>query len=204
MIGVIDCGIGNVGSIVNMLKRIGAPATVVTRADGLREVHKAILPGVGAFDAGIARLESEGLFEPLRDLALREGKPLLGICLGAQMLTRRSEEGECTGLAIFDAQCRRFRPTSADLKVPHIGWNHVQPKKASALFDDFAEPPRFYFVHSYYIECADPSDVLTTTEYGHPFASAIQRGNTIGVQFHPEKSHRFGMQLLRSFAERLP
>ena len=202
MIGVIDYGIGNVGSIVNMLKRVGATSAALTRPEGLGEVDKVILPGVGAFDAGMERLAVSGFLGPLHDWAEGQRKPLLGICLGAQMLARRSEEGQMAGLGLLDAECRKFRPAAHELKVPHIGWNHVDPKKPSVIFEGFAEAPRFYFVHSYYLVCADPGDVLTTTDYGHAFVSSVQRRNVVGVQFHPEKSHRFGMQLLRNFVER--
>ena len=200
MISIIDYGVCNVGSILNMLKRVGAAARLVASPAELAGSTKLILPGIGAFDAGMSYLRQKGFVEPLRELVLERRTPILGICLGAQLMTLGSEEGNDSGLGFFQAQVRRFKFPPQGLKVPHIGWNRVKVEKANALLEGYAEPPRFYFVHSYYMDCADAGDVVATTVYGHGFVSIIGHGATVGVQFHPEKSHRFGMQLMSNFA----
>lgn len=201
MIGVIDCGMGNVGSIVNMLAKVGAKAQIVSSADALNRSEKLILPGVGHFDRGIRRLDELSLRQPLEQRVLERGVPILGICLGMQLMCKTSEEGECAGLGWINAQVRRFdRKEFPNRKVPHMGWNRVEPVKASVFFDlPPEEPQRFYFVHSYYVDCVDQDDVLTTTVYGGSFCSSFLRGNICGVQFHPEKGHAYGMALLRRF-----
>lgn len=202
MIGVIDCGIGNVGSIVNMLAKVGAKACVISTSDALSCSAKLILPGVGHFERGMSRLDVLGLRRPLEQCVLERKVPILGICLGMQLMCKTSEEGECAGLGWMDARVKRFDGEAfADRKVPHMGWNRVEPVKESPFFDvPPREPQRFYFVHSYYVECADQSDVLTTTVYGDSFCSSFLRENICGVQFHPEKGHAYGMALLRRFA----
>lgn len=203
MIGVLDDGIGNIGSILNMLKKVGAQGCAVTDAPGVRKCDKLILPGVGRFDAGMALLNQSGMREAL-DQKVAEGTPLLGICLGMQMLGRRSEEGPGEGLAYIPFDLKRFRfDGQSGLKVPHMGWDEVtlsQPD--AALVQDLPPEPRFYFVHSYYAVCDDPADVLLTCQYGAPFVAAVHHANVWGTQFHPEKSHRYGMALLRAFAGR--
>lgn len=203
MISVLDDGIGNIGSILNMLKKVGAQARAVTDAAGVLASDKLILPGVGTFDAGMALLNQSGMREAL-DEKVAAGTPLLGICLGMQMLGRGSEEGPGDGLCYIPFDLKRFRlPQSSGLKVPHMGWDEVAVvQQGAALVSELPDEPRFYFVHSYYAVCDDPADVLMTCEYGHPFAAAVHRANVWGTQFHPEKSHRFGMALLRAFAGR--
>ncbi len=202
MITIVDYGMGNLGSIRNMLKKIGVDAEVSADARTIGAARKLILPGVGAFDAGMDNLERSGLIPVLNERVLQARVPTLGICLGMQLMTRSSDEGQRKGLGWVDAESLRFRPTDAALKVPHMGWNRVMPVRASPLTDGLPDEPRFYFVHSYYVRCLNEADVLLTTPYGDAFHSAFQHANVAGVQFHPEKSHKFGMRLLRNFAER--
>jgi len=203
VIVVVDYGMGNVGSIANMLRKVGADAVVSSQARDLETADKLILPGVGAFDAAMARINTSGLRATLDRRVLADKIPALGICLGMQLLTQSSEEGELPGLGWVAARTLAFRGRiDARLKSPHMGWNLVTCHTASALttgFDSVVEP-RFYFVHSYFVECVDSKVGILRTTYGVTYESAIQRGNIYGVQFHPEKSHRFGMKLLENFA----
>jgi glutamine amidotransferase len=202
MITIIDYEMGNVGSMLNMLKRIGVTARISSKADDVRSAEKLILPGVGAFDTGMTNLAESGLREVLEEKVLVEKTPLLGVCIGMQLLTRGSEEGKLPGLSWIDAKTVRFRFQSQNgLKIPHMGWNTVTPKTGALLFRGFAEPPRFYFVHSYHVVCDDPTDVGATVHHGYEISAAIQHGHIMGAQFHPEKSHTYGMRLLKNFAE---
>jgi len=203
MIVVADYGMGNIGSIVNMVKKVGGRATVARGADDLLAADKLILPGVGAFDHGMERLHRLGYADALTRKVVDEGTPILGICLGIQLFTRRSEEGERPGLGWIDADTVRFRFDEGrrDLKIPHMGWSPVQVRRPHPLFAEPDQPRRFYFVHSYHVVCDDPADVLATAAYGIEFTAAVAHGNIIGTQFHPEKSHRYGMALMRHFVE---
>lgn len=203
MITIVDYRMGNLGSISNMLKKLGVPSKITADPQDIAEASKLILPGVGAFDAGMDNLHRSGLLPVLNERVLGAGVPTLGICLGMQLMTRRSDEGHREGLGWIDAEALRFRPADATLKVPHMGWNLVRPVRPSPLTDGLPDEPRFYFVHSYHVRCNAPEDVLLTTQYGEEFHSAFQHGNVMGVQFHPEKSHKFGMALLRNFAEKV-
>lgn len=201
MIIIIDYGMGNIGSILNMLKKIGAEGRISSDPDEIRGADRLILPGVGAFDQGMANLERMGLIPVLNERVRNGGTPVLGICLGMQLMTKSSEEGKAAGLGWIDARTVRFRHApSLNLKVPHMGWNLIEQKKESPLLAGMYTDPRFYFVHSFHAVCADPSDVLTSTHHGYEFTSSFQRGNIIGVQFHPEKSHKYGMKLLSNWA----
>jgi imidazole glycerol-phosphate synthase subunit HisH len=203
MIVIIDYKMGNLGSILNMLKKVGSPGIISSDPSTIGQADKLILPGVGAFDNGMKNLNELGLIPVLAGKVLEERTPVLGICLGMQLMTKSSDEGKLPGLGWIDAATVRFRhDPSTLLKVPHMGWNTVNVRKDSVLFENMFPEPRFYFVHSYHAECRDAADVLTTTHYGYDFVSAFQRNNIMGVQYHPEKSHKFGMQLLRNFAER--
>ena len=205
MIIIIDFGMGNVGSILNMLTRIGASVRISGDKDDIARAGKLILPGVGAFDQGMRNLAERGLIEPLRHRVQDEGCPVLGICLGMQLLSESSEEGSLPGLGWIKAATVRFAFSGADagLKIPHMGWNHVQPRKDAVLFAGYEETPRFYFVHSYHVRCRDAADVSGFTRYGLDFHAAFSHSNVHGVQFHPEKSHTYGMHLLKNF-NRLP
>lgn len=197
---IVDYGMGNLGSIRNMLKRIGVDAVVTGDLESINAAEKLLLPGVGAFDAAMGRINAGGLREVLDRKALEEGTPILGICLGMQLLTRSSEEGELKGLGWIEARTRRF-PPSRHLKVPHMGWNLVREARPSPLTRDLPEEPRFYFVHSYFVDVDRAEDSILKTRYGVEFDSAVQRDNIYGAQFHPEKSHKFGMRILQNFAE---
>ena len=201
MIVVVDYEMGNAGSILNMLAKIGVPA-VLTRDPGqIRRAEKLILPGIGAFDEGMDKLESLGLVPVLTDRVLREGTPILGICLGMQLFAGGSEEGSRKGLGWIDGTCERFStdPSDRDLRIPHMGWNRLGLRKSHAIFGDLDDDARFYFVHSYHVRCRDDDDVLATTSYGVEFVSALSRDRIVGVQFHPEKSLRWGIDLFRRF-----
>jgi glutamine amidotransferase len=206
MITIVDYGMGNLSSIANMLKKSGSQVVISGDPRTIINAEKLVLPGVGAFESGMHNLAERGLIEPLNRAVCERKVPVLGLCLGMQLMTRRSEEGRLPGLGWIDAETVRFRLTgnNAQLKVPHMGWNTMRFARSSPLARDLAEEARFYFVHSYHLICTDDSDVLGRTTYGYEFASAVERDNIFGVQFHPEKSHRFGMQLLKTFAEMRP
>jgi glutamine amidotransferase len=203
MIVIVDYGMGNLGSMANMLRKVGANAAVSSDAEVIARAERLVIPGVGAFDAGMRALAERGL-EPVLRERVAAGTPTLGVCLGMQLFARGSEEGRLPGLGWIDAHARRFRPDAAvpPLKVPHMGWNGVRPLREHPLFAGMPEEMRFYFVHSYHVVCDDAESALAHAEYGGDFVAAVARDNVVGVQFHPEKSHRFGMQLLRNFAER--
>ena len=198
MITIIDYGMGNLGSIRNMLRRAGVPSTITGDPDEIARATKVLLPGVGSFDAAMWQIHDRGLREVLDRKALRERVPTLGICLGMQLMTRGSEEGVRAGLGWVDAETCRF-PTDG-LKVPHMGWNLVRPTRSSPLVDGLPPDARFYFVHSYFVRTDRPADTVLTAQYGLTFAAALEAGNIFGAQFHPEKSHKYGMQLLANFA----
>ena len=195
---LINSGIGNVRSIASMLRRIGHRCETVDRPVELSPDDRLILPGVGAFDAGMAALKETGL-----DAFVSEGASLgcdtIGICLGMQLLCDGSEEGAQPGLGLVPATVRKLPAEAHGLRLPHMGWNRVRPARPSRLFDPDGEEQRFYFVHGFYVECKAAEDVTATCDYGIAFACAFQHGNIMGVQFHPEKSHRFGMALLDRF-----
>jgi len=202
VIAIVDYGMGNLGSIANMLRKLGAQASITADAAQLGEASKLILPGVGAFDAAMERIDSRGLRPILEQRVLADRVPLLGICLGMQLLTRSSEEGRRPGLGWINARTLAFRARiDPTLKSPHMGWNVVSLNVPSPLTAGFAAipEPRFYFVHSYFVECADPTQSILRTTHGVSYDSGVQLGNIFGVQFHPEKSHRFGMRLLQNF-----
>ena len=203
MITIVDYNMGNLGSIKNMLKKIGFESCISSDPAEIGAASKLILPGVGAFDSGMSNLERTGLIPLLSRRVLEDRVPMLGICLGMQLMTKSSEEGTRAGLGWIDADAVRFRPATTTLKVPHMGWNRVLPVRSSPLTDDLPAEPRFYFVHSFFVRCCDDADVLLTTPFDGSFASAFQRGNVCGVQFHPEKSHKFGMALLHNFATKV-
>lgn len=200
MITIVDYGMGNLGSMFNMFKRIGVKATIESDPTQIEKSDKLVLPGVGAFDSAMTCINSiVGLREVLDHKALVEYAPILGVCLGMQLLTRSSEEGRLAGLGWIPGATKRF-PKMEGLKVPHMGWNVAQPTTPSRLTFQVSGESRYYFVHSYFVHVDNPAHSLMRTSYGTAFDSAIGHGNIYGVQFHPEKSHRFGMQILRNFA----
>ena len=203
MITIIDYGMGNLGSILNMLKKVGVKARISSNADETASAEKLILPGVGAFDPAMRRLRESGLGDLLAEMVLGRKVPVLGLCLGMQLLTESSEEGNLSGLGWIKGETRRFRFNldAPALKVPHMGWNTVSTNPAKPLVAGLYDPSRFYFVHSYHVELADSADAAGWTHYGYDFVSVIQKGHIMGTQFHPEKSHKFGMRLLKNFAE---
>lgn len=200
MIVIVDIGMGNIGSIQSMFQHLGLKTVVSNEPETIQQGSKLILPGVGSFDNAMKALNSSALVPVLDDMVIKEKTPILGICLGMHLLTLRSEEGKLPGLGWIQAETVRFQGGN-ELRVPHMGWNTVSVKKKSPLFDLNEEEQRFYFVHSYHVRCHDHQDVLTTTNYGIDFTSSMHHENIYGVQYHPEKSHRFGMRLLKRFAE---
>jgi glutamine amidotransferase len=200
MITIVDYGMGNLGSVANMLRRIGADSEVTGDPVRIADASRILLPGVGAFDAAMERIDAAGIRPVLEDKALRQKVPILGICLGMQLLTRGSEEGALPGLGWIQGQTRRL-PTDGGLKVPHMGWNVATRTRTCPLTEGLEGEIRFYFVHSYCVRTDDPQHTILGAHYGIDFAAAVQRDNIMGAQFHPEKSHRFGMQFLKNFAE---
>lgn len=204
MIAVIDYGMGNVGSIINMLKKIGIESILTSNDQEIEKAEKLILPGVGAFDKGMENLNSSGLTEIIRYNVVEKNKPLLGICLGMQLLGRRSEEGTLEGLKLIPFDNKKFVFLSdMNLKIPHMGWDMVTWIGDDRLLEGLEPHQRYYFVHSYHAVCDNRENVLMECDYGYRFAAAVKSGNIYGVQFHPEKSHKFGMALLNNFSRRV-
>ncbi|MBS1652590.1 MAG: imidazole glycerol phosphate synthase subunit HisH [Bacteroidetes bacterium] len=202
MIVIIDYGIGNLTSVLNMFKRIGINEVCISSDPNIIDkADKILLPGVGAFDAGMENLEKSGLISLLSKRVLQDKIPTLGICLGMQLLTQKSEEGLKNGLGWIDAETVKFKvDTGSGLKVPHMGWSYINVKKQNPLIDiDFKS--RFYFVHSYYVKCYDSNQSIATSVFGNEFTCAVNKDNIFGTQFHPEKSLKFGMKVLQNFAK---
>ncbi len=203
MIAIVQYGSGNVQAIANIYNRLGVPVAFAQTPEQLRVADRIILPGVGAFDWAMQRLNSSGIRDALEKAVLYEAKPVLGICVGMQMLANRSDEGSLPGLSWIQGEVRRFDVSgfSGRTHLPHMGWNDVQPLDGAGLFRDLATQARFYFLHSYYFEPASREHVLARTEYNQVFAASVGASNVYGVQFHPEKSHQWGISLLKNFAE---
>jgi glutamine amidotransferase len=202
MIRIIDYGLGNILAFQNIYKRMNIEVAIARQAVDLRDASKLILPGVGAFDHAMELLEQSGMRAPLDELVLGKRLPVLGICVGMQILARSSDEGSRPGLGWLDAEVRHFTALQPEgLLIPHMGWNDVTPVPGSKLFAELTDTARFYFLHSFYFHCEREQDVAAVSNYGSDFSSAVQAGNIYGVQFHPEKSHHFGAQLLKNFAE---
>jgi len=201
MIVIIDYGMGNLRSVQKAFERIRIPATISSSANDLHSADKLVLPGVGHFEQGINNLKSRGLFRLLNEVVLDGRKPILGICLGMQLMTDFSEEGNCDGFGWIKAKTQRFVFQTNVLKIPHMGWNNLSIRNTSSLFKEITSDNFFYFVHSYYINCYEENNILTETNYGNGFVSSFQRENIFGCQFHPEKSHDSGLQILKNFAK---
>lgn len=202
MITIVDYGMGNLNSVKNMLKYLGYDSTVTGDPGMIRQADKLILPGVGNFGMAMDVIRKSGLVDVLNQKVLEEKTPILGICLGMQLLLEHSEEGDCDGLGWIPGKVRKFEfPDQPQLKIPHMGWDYIEKRKDSALFADSVGGERYYFVHSYYVQCTNREDAAATTEYGICFDSVVERDNIMGTQFHPEKSHKFGMGILRNFAK---
>ena len=203
MIVMIDMGLGNLDSVRQAFARVGAEVLVTDQPVPIREADALILPGVGAFGNGVAVLRQRGLIEPIRQHAMADRKPLLGICLGMQLFATEGEEhGLHDGLGMIPGRVVRFQPTSSEYRVPNMGWCDVTFDSTNPPFESFDRPETFYFAHSYHLRCDDPADVAATFEYdGQEVTAAIQRGSLLGVQFHPEKSQDAGLQIVESFVE---
>lgn len=200
MIAIVNYGMGNLGSVLNMFKRIRVAAEIVDQPEKILEARKILLPGVGSFDVAMKRINENGFYEVLNQKALVDKVPILGICLGMQLLTRGSEEGLLPGLGWIKADTVKF-PTGSSLKVPHMGWNRVHNATPSVLTTDMHDESRFYFVHSYRVHVDDQKNSILKCTYGIEFDAAVQNDNIFGAQFHPEKSHKFGMRFLENFAK---
>lgn len=203
MIGIVDYGLGNVQAIANIYKRLQIEAVLARTTAELRDASHLVLPGVGAFDWAMNRLQASGMREALDELVLQQRRPVLGICVGMQMMARHSDEGDAEGLGWFDAGVRLFDESRFTTRthLPHMGWNDVRPCNDSGLFKELEAQAQFYFLHSYYFAPAREQDILAYTDYNGVFASSVASSNVYGVQFHPEKSHHWGVRLLKNFSE---
>lgn len=203
MITIVSYGVGNIGALATMYKRMSIPTRFATSAAEIEDASHVILPGVGGFDDAMNRLNGSGLREPLDALVARGDVPVLGICVGMQMLADSSEEGQCQGLGWVPGRVRHFDSAghTQGLPLPHMGWNDVNPLAGVPLFRGLETDARFYFLHSYYFECSDPAHIAAHAEYGAPFTASVRKGSIYGMQAHPEKSHHWGAALLKNFAE---
>lgn len=200
MITIVDYGVGNIGALTNMFDYIGVDCVTSSEPSAIAVAERLLLPGVGAFDKAMSELRDRSLVKPLQ-AAVANGTPLLGICLGMQLLARRSDEGSEAGLHLLEADVLRIPQPDPGLKVPHMGWAEPTIARTNSLFPTKTGGERFYFAHSYHVVCDDEQDVVATLEYGAVLTCAVQRANVYGAQFHPEKSHRYGMRVLKAFAE---
>lgn len=203
MITIIDYGLGNVLAFVNVYNRLNIPVAVAKSAKDLVNATRLILPGVGSFDHAMQQLDQSGMRQPVEQLVMQNKMPVLGICVGMQMLAKSSDEGELPGLGWIGGKVKKFDLSAMprDTNLPHMGWNDVNPVVNGGLFKGMEQDSQFYFLHSFYFECNQQSNVLAVTDYGGNFSCAVRQENVYGVQFHPEKSHHFGSQLLKNFAE---
>jgi len=203
MISIVNYGLGNIKAFTNIYKNLNIPHKIVSRSEDLRETDKIIIPGVGAFDHAMKSLNNSGMREKLDKMVLEDKIPVIGICVGMQMLARSSEEGNEKGLGWIDGIVKKFDPSKLSRKepLPHMGWNNMIIKKECKLLENLGNDPRFYFLHSYYFECEKEKNILAAAKYGEEFACVINSYNIYGIQCHPEKSHSFGIQLLKNFGE---
>ena len=203
MITIIDYGVGNINAFVNVYKRVNVPVKIAKTAADLEDAQKLILPGVGHFDHAMTQLINSGMREKLDELVLVKKVPVIGICVGMQMMGKDSDEGAMPGLGWINASVKKFDETKIKqvTRLPHMGWNDVSPVKINPLFDALEKEALFYFLHSYYFQCNSAADILATSEYGGLFTCAAHHENIYGIQFHPEKSHSYGETLLHNFAK---
>jgi glutamine amidotransferase len=203
MITLIDYGVGNIFAFQNVYKRLDIPSKIAKSAADLNDVEKLILPGVGSFDYAMSQLNNSGMREKLDELVLEKKVPIIGICVGMQMMGNRSDEGELDGLKWIDAEILKFdeRLIQQRTKLPHMGWNDVSPIEKHPLFTGLEKEAIFYFLHSFYFKCNNSNDIIANSEYGISFSSAVNHNNIYGIQFHPEKSHQYGEKLLHNFAK---
>ncbi|MDX4063827.1 imidazole glycerol phosphate synthase subunit HisH [Aliarcobacter skirrowii] len=202
MIGIIDYGVGNIKAFANIYKNLNIPFKIVKDISEFENITKLILPGVGSFDHAMISLQNSGMKEKLDELVLEKETPVIGICVGMQMLAKSSEEGTLNGLGWIDGIVKKFDKSKIkNAPLPHMGWNNLKIEKKNKIFDNLEENPRYYFLHSYYFECENKEDVIATATYGEKFDCMINHKNIYGIQCHPEKSHHNGMQLLKNFGE---
>ena len=203
MIAIVNYGLGNIRAFVNVYERLHVPVAVAQTPGDLKGASKVILPGVGAFDHAMGKLNQSGMRDAIEKIVFDQRVPILGVCVGMQMLSSSSDEGKLPGLGWIDGTVRKFdtRCLSGKVHLPHMGWNTIDPKEGSGLLGEFTNGSRFYFLHSFYFECRNKMDSIAETDYGIRFTSAVNRGNIYGVQFHPEKSHHWGIRLLKKFAD---
>lgn len=203
MITIIDYGLGNIKAFANVYGRLNIKINIARSASEIKNATKLVLPGVGAFDYAMSQLNNSGIREALEDQVINHKVPVIGICVGMQMMAKSSDEGTLPGLGWFDAEVKLFDTTQIPYKtrLPHMGWNTLCLVGKNRLLDQLSHESRFYFLHSYYFDCNQPKDVIAKTEYGIEYASAVNKGNIYGIQFHPEKSHQNGIQLLHNFAK---
>jgi glutamine amidotransferase len=203
MIAIVNYGLGNVQAIANIYHRLGVQSVLATSAAQIEAAERVVLPGVGAFDRAMGQLDASGMRAALETAVVRQSKPVLGICVGMQMLAERSDEGQAAGLGWVKGEVKKFDVSQfhQQTHLPHMGWNDVAPVGADPLFRDLCTGSRFYFLHSFYFSPSREDDVIARADYNGAFACAVRSGNVFGVQFHPEKSHQWGIQLLRNFAE---
>jgi glutamine amidotransferase len=205
MIAIINYGLGNLSSILNMCKRMGIDAAITNDPEVIKNASKLILPGVGHFKRGMENLEASGLRSLLDELVLEKKKPVLGICLGAQLMTKHSEEGDVEGLGWVDAKTVRFDESKINgLKIPHMGWSEINIKGNNPLWSNVPDEPRFYFVHAYHFLFEEEDEISALSTHSYEFACAFHKDNIYGTQFHPEKSHKFGMKVLENFNKLVP
>ncbi|MFH1004414.1 MAG: imidazole glycerol phosphate synthase subunit HisH [Bacteroidota bacterium] len=202
MLTIIDYGMGNLRSIQKIFQRLQVEVQITSAHSDILKAEKLLLPGIGHFANGIKKLKDTGLKEILNKKVLEDKTPIMGICLGMQLMTNYSEEGDAEGLGWIDAQTKKFNFASNKLKIPHMGWNQVEIKKNTAMTHAITKDDLFYFVHSYFVSCNYQEDILFQSDYGQSFVSGFEKENIVGIQFHPEKSHRSGMQLIQNFSNK--
>jgi len=203
MIAIIDYGVGNIRAFANIYKKLGVPLIIAKTADDLIGAKKLILPGVGAFDHAMDQLQKSGMRAFLDDMVIKEQIPVIGICVGMQMLAKSSDEGKLDGLGWIDASVKKFDESEIRFKthLPHMGWNDIKLVRENKILKGLEKDAKFYFLHSYYFHCNQSEDVIAEADYGIEFSCAINKNNVYGVQFHPEKSHEYGIQLLKNFSD---